>query len=92
MLTIPNIRTSVENKEKLVLDTHARQGLFKKDQRGRLVAYSGGFTVVFPYELNNETWAFRCWHSELGNTRQRFDVISKVIQQAKTNYLCDFIM
>ena len=49
MPTIPSIRTSVENKNVLVLDEHAKNGTFRRDARGRLIAYTAGFSVVFPY-------------------------------------------
>lgn len=90
MPTIPNIRTAVENQNSLVLDEHAKAGTFLRDSRGRLIAYSGGFTVVFPYTVKTEKWAFRCWHSELGNVRRRFESIAKAIQKSRASYLCDF--
>ena len=91
MPTIPNIRTSVENQQTLILDSHARLGQFFRDRRDRLIAYTGGFTVVYPYTINNEKWALRCWHADLGNVRKRFNVISKAIQRSKASYLCDFV-
>ncbi|MBR5237563.1 MAG: hypothetical protein IKV26_02495 [Paludibacteraceae bacterium] len=91
MPTIPNIRTSIENQQTLILDPHARAGQFLRDKRDRLIAYTGGFTVVYPYIVNNEKWALRCWHADLGNVRKRFNVISKAIQHSKANYLCDFV-
>ena len=91
MPTIPNIRTSVGNQQTLILDSHARLGQFLRDKRNRLIAYTGGFTVVYPYTINNEKWALRCWHADLGNVRKRFNVISKAIQHSKASYLCDFV-
>lgn len=92
MPTIPSITTSIENYQVLVLDTHAKQSTFLRDKRNRLIRYSGGFTVVFPYiTMFGEKWAFRCWHSELGNVKKRFEIISKAIQEAKLPFLCDFI-
>lgn len=91
MPTIPNIRTSIENQFILIRDSHAKNGQFLRDTRGRLVSYSGGFTVVYPYTLKGEKWAFRCWHANLGNVRKRFETISNVIQQSKLSYLLDFI-
>lgn len=92
MPTIPSITTSIENQQVLVLDTHAQHSTFLRDKKNRLIRYSGGFTVVFPYTSNiGEKWAFRCWHSELGNVKKRFETISKAIQQAQLPFLCDFI-
>lgn len=91
MPIISDIRTSVENKNSLVLDSHARSGNFLRDQRGRLIAYTGGFTVVFPYEtLGGEKWAYRCWHADLGNLRGHFEILSEELQKLNIPYFCDF--
>lgn len=91
MPTIPSIRTSVENKALLVLDEHAKNGSFRRDARGRLIAYSGGFSVVFPYQIaNGEKWAFRCWHSDISNTRKRYEIISEAIKEVHLDFLCEF--
>ena len=91
MPTIPSIRTSVENKEILVLDEHAKNGTFRRDAKGRLIAYTGGFSVVFPYEYTDGSmWAFRCWHSDINNTRKRYEIISEAIQKAHLDFLCEF--
>ena len=91
MPTVPSIRTSVENQSVLILDEHARKGVFRRDSRGRLIAYTGGFSVVFPYETaNGEKWAFRCWHSDVNNSQKRYEIISDAIQKAQLDFLCDF--
>lgn len=91
MPTIPSIRTSVENKEILVLDEHAKNGAFRRDARGRLIAYTGGFSVVFPYECSDGSmWAFRCWHSDINNSKKRYEIISEAIQKAHLDFLCEF--
>lgn len=91
MPTIPSIRTSVENKDVFVLDNHAKNGTFEKDARGRLIAYTGGFSVVFPYSTaNGEKWAFRCWHSDIKNTKKRYETISDAIKKANLSFLCEF--
>ena len=92
MPTIPSIRTSVENKDVLVLDNHAKNGTFERDARGRLIAYAGGFSVVFPYKTaNGEKWAFRCWHSDIKNSKKRYETISDAIKKAKLSFLCEFL-
>lgn len=91
MPTIPSIRTSVENKDLLVLDNHAKNGIFERDARGRLIAYAGGFSIVFPYTTaNGEKWAFRCWHSDIKNSKKRYETISDAIIKAKLSFLCEF--
>lgn len=91
MPTIPSIRDSVENKDVLVLDNHAKNGTFERDARGRLIAYTGGFSVVFPYRIaNGEKWAFRCWHSDIKNSNKRYETIADAIKKANLSFLCEF--
>ena len=91
MPTIPSIRTSVENKALLVLDEHAKKGAFKKDARDRLIAYSGGFSVVFPYQtISGEKWAFRCWHADVNISSYRYEIISEAINKVHLDCLCEF--
>lgn len=91
MLTIPNIITSVENKNSLVLDEHAKNGIFARNEKGQLKKHSGGFSVVFPYETTEgEKWAFRCWHGNVGISRKRYQTISEAIKNANLSFLCQF--
>ena len=90
MPTLPSIRTSIENNQSLVIDSFARQGIFRRDKRGRLVAYTGGFSVVYPFEYNNEVWAFRCWHADLGNLRGHFLTLSAALSKLNLPYFCSF--
>ncbi|MBR1889175.1 MAG: protein kinase family protein [Alloprevotella sp.] len=74
-----------------MLDKHAQNGVFRRDARGRLIAYTGGFSVVFPYEVaNGEKWAFRCWHVDANNSKRRYEIISDAIQQTQLDFLCGF--
>ena len=91
MPEITSIRTSVENKDIFVLDSHAKNGTFERDARGRLKAYSGGFSVVYPYKTtNDEKWAFRCWHADIKNAKERYEAISEAIKKAKLGFFCEF--
>lgn len=90
MPTIPSIRTSVENKNVLVLDSHAKRGSFLKDSKGRLIAYAGGFSVVFPYASSDgKKWAFRCWHANIDDSKRRYNIISQAIRDSHLNFLVD---
>lgn len=90
MPTLPSIRTSIENNQSLVIDSFARQGIFRRDKRGRLVAYTGGFSVVYPFVYNNKMWAFRCWHADLGNLRGHFLTLSAALSKLNLPYFCSF--
>lgn len=73
----------------LIKDEVIRDGNFEKSSRG-VIYYSGGFTVVFPVYANGQKWAFRCWHTEMGNVRKRFKIISDYINQLNSSFFCNF--
>jgi serine/threonine protein kinase len=73
----------------LIKDDLIRKGTFETTSKG-VKFYSGGFTVVFPVVVEHDKWAFRCWHTELGNVRKRFKIISDYINNLKSPYFCDF--
>lgn len=90
MPTTPSIITSVENKNVLVLDSHAKNGSFLKDTRGRLIHYTGGFTVVFPYKSSDgKKWAFRCWHANIDDSKRRYNIISQTIRDSHLSFFVD---
>lgn len=88
MPNVIDIKTAVENG--LIRDEFIKGSKFEYDSRGRLLSYVGGFTSVYPVIVNGEKWAFRCWHTDLGNVRRRFELLAKAISKSKLAYLCDF--
>ena len=90
MVEISDIIVAIENKDHFVLDTFVKQGEFVKMTNGQPLRYVGGFTAVFPVEVNREKWAFRCWHANMGNVRRRFETIANAISKSNAKYLCDF--
>lgn len=88
MPSIIDIIDSVSNPP-LIKDKVVKDGTFER-HNGNLVYYTGGFTVVFPVSTKHEKWAFRCWHTEIGNVRERFKTISGYINKLKSSYFCDF--
>ncbi len=89
-LEIANITSSIENKQLLVLYSHARSGEFQRDARNRLIKYAGGYAVLYPYIVNNEKWGFRCWHKNLEGIQRKLEIVSNAIQNAQLSFLCDF--
>lgn len=74
----------------LIKDDFIRQGAFIQLKNGDLQAYVGGFSIVFPVDVFGEKWAFRCWHTDVGNSKKRYQVIAESIRKAKLVFLCDF--
>ena len=57
----------------------------------RLIKYSGGFCVVFPYQTpNNKKYAVRCWHAEVSQAKIRTQRIAEALENAKLPYFVGF--
>lgn len=50
-------------------------------------SYSGGFCIVFPFVRGNEKKAVRVWHQEIGNIKQRYNLISADLRDSGLPYL-----
>ena len=56
----------------------------------RLVKYSGGFCVVFPYQTPLRKYAVRCWHAEVSDAKRRTKVIAEALKESKLPYFVRF--
>lgn len=88
-LNIDDIVTSVTTPA-LILDDFIKNGTFHELPTGDVEMYTGGFTLVFPVDVNGEKWAFRCWYVDLGNMRSHFQTLSEVFSKLRLPYFCDF--
>lgn len=89
MIDISDIKASVQSKA-LIQVPCFRNAQFLKDKRGRLLSYSGGFTVVMPCIVNGEKWAFRCWHTPVDDSKKKYGLINDAIQHINLPYFCSF--
>jgi serine/threonine protein kinase len=60
------------------------------EQNNRLVMYTGGFCVVFPFHAGNKKYAIRCWHVRVHNVRARIRIISKKLRELHLPYFVEF--
>ncbi len=74
----------------LIKDKHISKGKPMLDGRGRPLHYTGGFAVVFPFFVDGEKWAFRCWSADLGNIENRLYKLSKELNKLHLPYFCNF--
>lgn len=74
----------------LIKDPFIKEGTIKRDRRERPIHYSGGYAVVFPFDVNGKTWAFRCWSAELDNVGSRLKKISTELKKVELPYFCEF--
>lgn len=88
VLQIADIKSSIQ--AGLIKDEYLKQGQFEFDSRGRLISYTGGFTVVVPIKVQGVKLALRCWYMDLGNVRKRMEALANYLQKQSLPYFCDF--
>ena len=85
MIDIGDIKASIQSGT-LIQDKFFKNADFLKDARGRLLTFTGGYTVVIPAIVKNEKWAFRCWHTPVQDAKKRYSFIGKAIRKSKLQY------
>ena len=56
----------------------------------RLIKYSGGFCVVFPYQTSSKKYAVRCWHAEVCEAKRRTQIIAEALKKSNLPYFVGF--
>ena len=89
---MPNVVDIIQSIQvpQLIKDTFICKGKPVLDKRGRPIHYTGGFAVAFPFIVNGEKWAFRCWSADIGNVENRLRTLSKELSNQNLPYFCDF--
>ena len=89
---MPNIVDIIQSVQvpQLIKDKLICKGTPVLDSRGRPIHYTGGFAVVFPFVVNGNKWAFRCWSADIGDVEKRLYTLSKELKHLQLPYFCDF--
>jgi len=74
---------AIENREIFVLVPHLAGGTPKRMKRNKLLAYSGGYSRVYPIQVGDKTYALRCWIADIGNAKVRYLGAGLVIAKYK---------
>ncbi|WP_052357040.1 protein kinase domain-containing protein [Xylanibacter brevis] len=56
----------------------------------RMIKYSGGFCVVFPYQTPTKKYAVRCWHAEVSDAKRRTQLIAEALKKSNLPYFVGF--
>ena len=75
----------------LIKDEFIKRGTFARLKNGDLQACVGGFSIVFPVEVDGSKWAFRCWHHTLDNDQARIKLLSSELRKTGLPYFIDFV-
>lgn len=74
----------------LIKDTFIKSGTFARLKNGDIQACVGGFSIVFPVDVDGSKWAFRCWHHTLDNDQSRIKLLSTELKKVDLPYFIDF--
>lgn len=86
--SIPEFSTCIKTPA-LVLPSVLKNG-HPIEKGVRLIKYSGGFCVVFPYQTINKKYAVRCWHAEVSDAKRRTQLISETLKKVNLPYFVGF--
>ena len=73
-----------------VLDPKLKGGKVKLNNRGMPLCYAGGFSIVFPIEVDDRTFALRCWTREVSEAQERYEKTSAYLTKLNLPYFVDF--
>lgn len=88
--TLLQYNTAVVHLEHFVLSARFKGGVARRGKRKQLIAYSGGFSRIYPIEIGRKTVALRCWTSEVGQAQERYQKISHYLKTQNLPYFVDF--
>lgn len=89
-----NLPSCTDYSTSIVVDTLVKAPSLKNGSpekfKGRPVKYTGGFCIVFPYIVQTNKYAVRCWHAHLEGAEERTRKIAKALQTANLPYFVRF--
>ncbi|MCD8408803.1 hypothetical protein [Tenacibaculum finnmarkense] len=86
-----DIITAIKNLDIFLKVPELKGAKVRLNKNGNPFAYVGGFNMVFQLEKDNKKWAFRVWHTAMGDTKKRYQSISKYLEEKKLPYFAEFI-
>lgn len=82
--------TSVENLPTFARIPLLRGAVPKRSAPHRLIAFSGGYSRVYPVDAQGRTFALRCWTADVGDARERYRLIGECLEQKSLPYFVEF--
>jgi len=86
-------RTAIVNSVKypaLIKDTFLSGGTVTKTLGGKPKFWSGGFSMVFQIDVENQLWAFKVWHTKLSDNKYRYETVAAVLDECSLPYFTEF--
>lgn len=81
---------SVSHLPKFAREPRLVQAQPQKIANGNLVAYSGGYSRVYPVQSGSGKYALRCWTADVGDARERYRQIGTYLARQSMPYFVEF--
>ena len=88
--TMMEYDAEVLNLARSVKDRRFHTGQPQFTRLGGVKAYSGGFSRVYPIDVNGKTVALRCWVSDIGGRHKRYREVAAYLGRNQLPYFVDF--
>ena len=82
--------TIVKNLSAFVSDESINKGEPLYSKSNRLVSYAGGYSKVFPIEINSNKKALRFWTANIEDSKKRYQAIDQYLKVKKLPYFVGF--
>lgn len=86
--TIPEYSTAI--KTPALVHPAILRGGHPVEKGCKMIRYSGGFCVVFPYQTSTRKYAVRCWHAEVADAKERTQIIAQALKDCQLPYFVGF--
>lgn len=93
MITYPFISDydiAVSRLDKFVKAPQFSGGVPVLNHQNQIFGYSGGFSVVYPINVNGKKMALRCWIKDPGHVKERYTRVKSDLASKPTPYIVDF--
>jgi serine/threonine protein kinase len=81
---------AVSRLDKFVKASQFSGGIPVLNRQNQIFGYSGGYSVVYPINVNGKKMALRCWIKDPGNVKERYARVKSYLISNPAPYFVDF--
>ena len=85
-----DVVNAIQNADLSIKDPFLKGSTYQRNKMGRPLSYSGGYSIVFPFEVKASKVAVRCWIAGIDDIEMRLNAISAFFKQVQSPYFVNF--
>lgn len=85
-----DVVNAIQNADLSIRDPFLKGSTFQRNKMGRPLSYSGGYSIVFPFQVKTGKVAVRCWIAGIDDIEMRLNAISAYLKQVQSPYFVNF--